>query len=339
MKTSPNFDQQQFLTFLRQTYEIDFVSLSFIPEGECSYIYHAISSSDQYVVKVYIDPVVDLQHKMEISVKLRNFLPNVVAPILTNGGDWTCRFQADLSSYYLVALFPFIDGISRWQLWQKDQDFSGDQLRSVAQMIAHLHAITVDYPVIPKEDFTRPFCSGIQKIYQDINTFSPTHSYHQLLIDALKQEQSLVTSLISRFEDLVQYAQSGIKTTVITHGDPTSGNLVWNRGGIYLIDWDNMALGTPERDLTTFTGERFDLFLSVYLRHFQTDTLDLKLFSYYIHEWVLQEIYEFSERMLKSNNENQLQHDWQELRQYLPPDFSNLDSRIEAIQRELERGH
>ena len=83
MKTSPNFDQQQFLTFLRQTYEIDFVSLSFIPEGECSYIYHAISSSDQYVVKVYIDPVVDLQHKMET---LLHFSPLLMVFHVGNSG-------------------------------------------------------------------------------------------------------------------------------------------------------------------------------------------------------------------------------------------------------------
>jgi spectinomycin phosphotransferase len=41
---------------------------------------------------------------------------------------------------------------------------------------------------------------------------------------------------------------------VITHGEPHPGNLMSVGGRIVLVDWDTVALGPPERDMSLIAG-------------------------------------------------------------------------------------
>ena len=108
---------------------------------------------------------------------------------------------------------------------------------------------------------------------------------------------------------------------------------------LHLIDWDGVCLGPPEKDLVSFTGERFEVVLERYLRERQCDvSLHADIFGFYIYEWTLNEIRDYSTKILFKNKDTQQnEYDWESLQEYLPPNRELMEEGIAAIQGTLDR--
>jgi len=106
---------------------------------------------------------------------------------------------------------------------------------------------------------------------------------------------------------------------------------------LYLIDWDGVCLGPPEKDLVSFTGERFDIVLERYLAERECDvSLHADIFGFYIYEWTLNEIRDYSTKILfKNKDTRQNEYDWESLQDYLPPDRELMEDGIAAIRDTL----
>lgn len=88
----------------------------------------------------------------------------------------------------------------------------------------------------------------------------------------------------------------------ITHGDPNWANIMINKKGyIYFIDWDTIGLRPSEQDLLFFTGEIEEEFFLEYSKYRKSLNILPELFGYYSFIWNFQEILEFSEKILKTN--------------------------------------
>ena len=81
------------------------------------------------------------------------------------------------------------------------------------------------------------------------------------------------------------------------------------------------ASGPPEKDLVSFTGDRFEVVLERYLRERQPDlSLHADIFGFYIYEWTLNEIRDYGTKILFKNKDTQQnEYDWESLQDYLPP--------------------
>ncbi|MGH7866509.1 MAG: phosphotransferase family protein, partial [Candidatus Dormibacteraceae bacterium] len=119
---------------------------------------------------------------------------------------------------------------------------------------------------------------------------------------------------------------------VWTHGDPNLDNwLVDPHGNLHLVDWGELALAPPERDLFAFTGHRFPAFWECYQNARGRLLLRLDAFAFYFYRWTLQEIADYGTRLLfRTGAPSDAAHAWAQLQHYLPV-------RHESIAKELGR--
>ena len=125
---------------------------------------------------------------------------------------------------------------------------------------------------------------------------------------------------------------------MITHGDPTPGNLIIDaENRLHIIDWDGVCLGPPEKDLVSFTGERFEVVLESYLAERQSPVaLHADIFGFYIYEWAINEIRDYGTKILFKNSDvQQNEYDWESLQDYLPPDRELMEDGIAAVRKTL----
>ncbi|CAI8054018.1 hypothetical protein GBAR_LOCUS29524 [Geodia barretti] len=94
-----------------------------------------------------------------------------------------------------------------------------------------------------------------------------------------------------------------------------------------------------EKDLVAFTGERFDVVLDGYVERKRNGvTLHVDIFGFYIYEWTLNEIRDYSTKILFKNKDTQQnEYDWESLQDYLPPNRELMEDGIAAIQGTLDK--
>ena len=85
-----------------------------------------------------------------------------------------------------------------------------------------------------------------------------------------------------------------------------------------------------------FTGDRFASFLAAYLDHAGPVRIHLDLFTFYAMRWVLQEIADYSSRLLlEPRDADGEAHAWQELQPYLPIPHAAIAADRDAVQQKL----
>ena len=119
---------------------------------------------------------------------------------------------------------------------------------------------------------------------------------------------------------------------VLTHGDPNLANiLVGEQGEPFLVDWGDVGLGPPERDLMAFTEVRFELFLRQYAADFGRPRLHESVFAFYFYRWVLQEIADYTTRILRDTTAEEDQHAWSCLTPYLPIPHAEIKAGLRNV--------
>src|SRR5262249_58929057 len=73
--------------------------------------------------------------------------------------------------------------------------------------------------------------------------------------EAMRAAAPALVDLLALADRLRADAEARGVRSVVTHGEPHSGNIVQTSDGPVLVDWDTVALAPPERDLWMLTGE------------------------------------------------------------------------------------
>lgn len=168
------------------------------------------------------------------------------------------------------------------------------------------------------------------------------NQYQKQLLEAINQHRPEILQTLDRYDDLGRSASALQTPFVVTHGDPTPGNLIFDtENQLHLIDWDGVCLGPPEKDLVSFTGERFEAVLERYFTERQGNiSLHAKIFGFYIYEWTLNEIRDYGTKILfKNDDAKQNEYDWESLQDYLPPNMELMEDGIAAVRSTLTQYH
>jgi spectinomycin phosphotransferase len=234
-----------------------------------------------------------------------------------------------------VAVFPFVDGTTA-----SDCSFSDPDWRRLAAMMAALHASEMPGSAcpLPRETFANPFAATIRHALQRAASTDAWPSARQRQTAALlRAHRADLEETMARFARLGEQARRLAPSLVPTHGDPNLSNVLLDAtGALWLIDWGGLGLGPRERDLFAFTGDRFASFLEAYLARTGPVQLHLDLFAFYSTRWVLQEIADYTSRLLLTPGDAEAQaHAWQELQPYLPVPYAALAADHDAVQRAL----
>jgi spectinomycin phosphotransferase len=331
-------EQEELARFVDDAYALDIVAMSFLPLGEASYSYVAAERhGPRWLIKAQATArVVDLEARLRAVrfVQAVGGFTQVVAPRQNRWGECACPY-----GHYTVAVYPFVDGDTIEPGEQTDAYVDG-----FAALLGtfHLYGSRLPFP-IPSETFDNPFEEPILRALRTVEApgrlANPTQERLRALM--LAQRSNLVTTL-----DMMRHYAAEARRLhfdpVLTHGDPNWANILVDRSGTFhLLDWEELALGPPERDLVFFSDrqpERFEAFLCQYLAAHGPVRLHPELFAFYQYRWFAQEIADYSTRILFHNvDPAEDDHAWAELQPYLPADHAGIAAGIHQIAELLAR--
>ena len=337
MKVDNAFDKTELLEQLSTAYGLPLQSITFFPEGEDSYGYIVCSGTGEKYFAKASTSISSVSLHVASLLRHRCDIRGVVAPLETESGMLSLPWQG-----FNVSLFPFIEGKSQWDLWKVGKDFTDVELRQTAALLATIHDATdpVDLDCLPIAEYDLPLRSELYVVLEAPREIPPQNRYQKRLLDAITQHRSEIFQTLERYDDLGRSATALQTPFVITHGDPTPGNLIIDaENRLHIIDWDGVSLGPVEKDLVAFTGERFDVVLETYLAERQDSTaLYADIFGFYIYEWTLNEIRDYGTKILfKNDDAQQNEYDWESLQDYLPPNQALMEDGIAAVRNTLGR--
>jgi hypothetical protein len=329
-------DVEELAPRLTVAYEAPIASVEFVPKGEEAFCYVASGPHGERLF-------VRIQERAKSAGSERIYaatdalharcgLAQVLAPYRCRGGTFTWRFGR-----FAVVAFPFVEGTTAFEA-----GFRPEQLAEAAEIVATLHRSQsrCDLGVLARETFADPFDRPIRRAWNLAAAPSSSLTTWQRRVGRLLLEQQAdVRATLALMRRMGRTARALAPPLVPTHGDPNEANFLIDRDGrLHLTDWGELALGPRERDLNFFTGERFEPFLERYLAGTGPVRLHRLLFAFYQYRWVVQEIADYTSRILFGEPEpEEAEHAWQELQPYLPIDHDGLGSGLEAITATLRR--
>ena len=338
MKVDNAFDKTELLQHLKTAYALPLQSITFLPEGEDSYGYIVGSETGERYFAKASTSVPDICLQYASLLRYRCDISGVVAPLETSDGTLSIPWHG-----FRVSLFPFIEGRSRWDLWKVEKDFTDVELDQTAALLATIHLCTneIDTSHLATAKYDLPLRNELYMALEaSAKKALSQNPYQRRLLETLAAHRSSILETMDRYDELGRSAVAAQTSFVITHGDPTPGNLILDaENQLHLIDWDGISLGPAEKDLVAFTGERFDVVLDGYVERKRNGvTLHVDIFGFYIYEWTLNEIRDYSTKILFKNKDTQQnEYDWESLQDYLPPNRELMEDGIAVIQGTLDK--
>ena len=331
---SSEISRSALVAHLRCTYGLSITALAFTPKGEDAYAYRAAGTrGEQYFVRVQRAAHDDRQEEVFAALEMLRAecgAATIVAPLRTTQRRFSSQFEQ-----HVVAVFPFIDSTTAF-----DTTLSETQWRQLAAIMAELHASgdRCDLSTLPRETFANPFADLITRAIEGATSMLTPATPEQMQgIALLREQRADLEATLRRFHRLGHQVRLLAPPQVVTHGDPNLANvLIDPTGTLRLIDWGELALAPRERDLTFFTEERFAAFLEAYLKRGGRVRLYQELFTFYRYRWVLQEIADYTSRLLlEPSDQQEHAHAWEELRPYLPVPHASIAAGGDAVRQAL----
>lgn len=230
-----------------------------------------------------IDPQL-LEASYAAAGEVQRTLPSVaIAPIPTSSG----RFTSALDSGFL-SVTPWATGITP----ESREALREQQHLKVKALLEKLHSMAAPVSLrawTPAVD--AHMADHISELTRNAWNSGPQCEIARTLITERLQD---IESMNSRFQTLVEQAESQRDRWVPTHGEPHFANQIWIEDDVRLVDWESFRYAPPERDL----GE-----ITLHLRGgLQIDPEMLEMFRL---EWSLAEITEYARWFSTEHEGNQ----------------------------------
>ncbi len=249
-----------------------------------------------------------------LALRERAGLPFVVAPVPSLGGETVCR----LTPRYSLAVFPFVAGqAGQWgsDLTQPDRDV-------LAGLLAELHLAT---PAVAAHALRRGLelheRATLETALAELGRPWSGGPLGELARRELAAKADLVAGWLATFDSLAAHATASSPGVVVTHGEPHPGNMIRAGSGLWLIDWDTVALAPPERDLWMLD----DGSPGALARYCEATgrAVDTMAISFYRLAWTLADIASFTGRLRAAHQrDNDTEHALTALKISLEPDPS-----------------
>jgi spectinomycin phosphotransferase len=296
---------------IRERYGIPVEGLAFVPKGEDAYAF--ADRGRRLFVRAQRDAVLDEPYGVAVALREEAGFRSVLAPLRALDGSLCFRIGG-----LTVAVFPWVEGATLW-----DVPATATQVAQAAAILAEVHGARLRHPPRRADRFDNPFAGPIRRALDAQGARRDTKragDVRRLLAD----EQTSLLAALDQMERLGARCRTLPLRWAVTHGDPNLANFLADSAGrLHLTDWGEVALGPVERDLFFFTGDRFELAL----RHYGPVPLHEEAFAFYHLRWVVQEIADFTTRILERNVDvAEDEHAWAELTPYLPIRWGDLEA-------------
>jgi len=290
---------------LRDGWDVAPAALDYAPVGGGSYHWHA-AAADGRRMFVTVDDLdqktwlgdtrgasfAGLREAFDAAAELAAAgLSFVVAPLRTRSGAPLVR----LDDRYTLAVFPFVHGEPG--VWG---GYSTDAHRlSVVELVAAVHRVPVAARMIGLELTGR---GHLDAALRDLDVPWTGGPLAEPTREAMRAAAPALTDLLALADRLRAEAEARGVHSVVTHGEPHSGNVVRTTSGPVLVDWDTVALAPPERDLWMLSGTGME-------EHYGRDVNSAAL-EYFRLSWDLKDLAEYLNVLRAPHSDNEDTRAW-----------------------------
>lgn len=172
----------------------------------------------------------------------------VVAPLAAQDGSLVQR----LTDRHTLAVFPRLDGRSAGD----NGEFTSNADRfAVRARLTDLHKVDAKFvPQVRMDDFVVPNRAELMEAMDRLGRPWRTGPHGEWARALLASHSREVVALLDVYDRLAAELSTERERMVITHGEPRAANVIIVSRDFYLVDWDTVLLGLPERDLAALGG-------------------------------------------------------------------------------------
>ena len=331
MKFRPkDLDHEDLTLFISLTYGLSVVNIEFLPKGEDSWCYRVVTATDSFLLQLrrIAEDTALCKFVEHVRMLHDSGFKSAVVPVETLDGCPLAQYGS-----YCVLLYPFIgNGNSLYDKMQSSTSLEEIPLDKVVEIIAELHSTKLSIPT--RDIFENPFESRIGNNLRAINSNSESGRIRSMLQELIREniddilDTARYTSLLGR---ILAKDQDDF---VLTHGDPNLANFIpGDDDRIYLVDWSSISMGAPERDLSSYIDLDWPMFWNVYKSLTGRNRCLLQRFKFYSYLWILQEIADYTSRILETDEILEQEYALDELRPYLPIPHDQINARLDFLAR------
>jgi spectinomycin phosphotransferase len=283
MREPPRIVEEHLRTCLQDQYNLDPVTLAFLPLGKDynAGVYRVVSQhGTAYLLKVKAGPLYEPSCLVPHYLSQQG-ITSVVAPVLTTRhalwtqlGEWT------------VIVYPWISGdssvtgmtLAQWQ-----------EVGTIVQRIHQVRLPPAGFFSLRQETFDP---TGYARW---VHTFETQHLHARhggsgaarALCASWVAHQSTIHTAVTSLEKLAAGLQARPFPFVICHADLHPANLLRDPAGhVFVIDWDEVMLAPKERDFIFVRAPHAEAFWVGYGQR----EVNGRLLAYYLWERVVQDV-------------------------------------------------
>jgi spectinomycin phosphotransferase len=212
----------------------------------------------------------------------------VVAPIVAGSG--ACALRMD--DRYCVSVFEYVDG--RAGQWGRAMPASATE--ELVTMLTSLHRTSRSPAGLAHRGLDVPGRVAFEVALGELDRRWDGGPLSEPARIALRGHRDVIVAWLDDLRRLISRAEPMAGgAVVVTHGEPHPGNLMSTATGWRLVDWDTVALSTPERDvwmLDDADGRARDLY-----RRLTGTVLDPEVLAAYRLSWALSDLAAFTVRL------------------------------------------
>mgnify|MGYP000959193965 CR=1 FL=1 len=331
-------DQAALEGLLRAEYGLTLPDLRRGPQGADSVAYLGEAEGRPYFVKAHDRRrpanFGDLEQALGVVRHLGEQCRLACVPAVLTGASG--RLLQPLGDF-AVAVFEYVSGPT---LHEAPLDAAGQA--ALAQVLARLHqgAGCPGLRVPAEAPFPQVYAQPLQRILAAADDLARTGTDDQRRLSALlRRERTDLLQTLDRLDALGRELRA-VAPPVLTHGEPTARNVLRAPAGrLVLVDWGEVALGLPERDLTYFADQDLGPFLEAYAAAWpEPPRLSAAAFGYYAYRWAVSEVIDYGLRLLlETPSAVEVAWAWSELPDYLPLPHAGIRASQAEVAAELRR--
>jgi len=299
MLEKPDLPDEKLISCLRDAYGVSVTHVAFLPLGNDvnTAVYRAVADDRvPYFVKLRSGAF------EEATVAIPHFLSEcgirqIIAPIETRTGRLWTRMEA-----FAVTVSPFVQGHNGFAA-----PLSARHWMQLGAALKGLHTVVVPPSLggrIPRERYAPHWRDRVRMFQARIaDTVFPEPTAAKLAA-FLHSRREEIAALVGRADALGSTLQARSLDQVLCHADIHAANvLIDDSDMLYIVDWDTMTFAPKERDLMFIGGGVGGAWNSareeaLFYRGYGQTEIDLMALTYYRYERIIEDIAEFCERLL-----------------------------------------
>lgn len=221
----------------------------------------------------------------------------IIAPIVARNG----RLWADVDLFAAI-LFPLVAGRNGFAVPLAERQWT-----ELGIALRRLHDADVPPALrsdIPHEDYSRHWRNRARELQGHADEMALTNAVAVRMAVFLREKRNDIDRMIARASALGDELRARAPELVLCHADIHAANvLIDANGALYVVDWDTLIFAPKERDLMfigagiggawNLPGEQ-----SWFYQGYGETTVDPVALAYYRHERFVEDIVEYCERLL-----------------------------------------